>query len=317
VETPSFFSIFGTAGSVFIITFIGAILRRSRRLTDEVDRSLMWLVINLLMPALIINSILNNPALEDLENIFVSPLVGFGSVILGVVLSYLVYRYAGLNNKKEEKSFLLTSSLYNYGYLPIPLILALYDRETLGVLFMHNVGVDVAIWSVGIVIISSQLAIKDRLKRLLNPPLAAVVGSLFLTYFELDKHIPGFFYKTTSLLGQATIPVALLLVGSLMYDSMNSSSPMGKFKLIATSCGVRLVLFPICYLAIMWVLPVSQELKRVMLVESAQPAAMLPIVLAKQYGTSTQVAFLIILATSLGSLLTMPLWIHFGSMLIP
>lgn len=310
------FSVVATAISVFLITFIGATLRKFGKLTDEADKTLMWLLVNVLMPSLILTSILNNPALDQLENIILPPILGFGSVLLGWVLGLVLLKYTSLSDSKEKRSFLLTSAINNYGYLPIPLILALYDRETLGVLFMHNVGVEAAIWSVGIMIISAQSSAFSGFKRLLNTPLCTIVIALFLTYYDLDVYLPSFIFKTASMLGQAAIPVGVLIVGSLMYDSMSRFEVKHGLRVVLTSVTLRLLLFPVCYLTLLYLIPASLELKRVMLVEAAQPSAMLPIVLAKQYDASPQIAFLIILATSLFSLFTMPLWLHFGSALL-
>lgn len=314
--TESFFSVVTTAFSVFLITGLGALLRKKGRLNDHADTSIMWLAINVLYPALIINSMLKNPALDDLENIFLPPVMGFTSVLIGLGLGFLLYKVANLSSEKEKKSYLLSNAINNYGFLPIPLILALYNRDTLGVLFVHNIGVDAAIWSVGILVISSKLSIKDSLKKLVNAPLCTISASLFLTYFDLDEQMPAFVFKTTGLLGQAAIPVTLMLVGSLMYDSQRTLNLTNSVRIIASSLLIRVVLFPLCYLALVWMVPMSLELKQVMLVQAAQPAAMLPIVLAKQYDASPQVAFLVLLCTSIASLLTMPFWIHFGTLFL-
>lgn len=314
--TDSFFSVVTTAFSVFLITGLGAYLRKKGRLNDHADSSIMWLAINILYPALIVNSMLKNPALDDLENIFLPPIMGFTSVLIGLGLGFLFYRMANLSSEKEKKSYLLSNAINNYGFLPIPLILALYNRETLGVLFVHNIGVDAAIWSVGILVISSKLSIKDSLKKLVNAPLCTIAASVSLTYFDLDEQMPAFVFKTTSLLGQAAIPITLMLVGSLMYDSQRTLNLTNGVRLIASSLLIRVVLFPIGYLALVWAIPMSLELKQVMLVQASMPAAMLPIVLAKQYDASPQVAFVVLLCTSIASMLTMPFWIHFGTLLV-
>lgn len=314
--TDSFFSVVTTAFSVFLITGLGAYLRKKGRLNDHADSSIMWLAINILYPALIVNSMLKNPALDDLANIFLPPIMGFTSVLIGLGLGFLFYRMANLSSEKEKKSYLLSNAINNYGFLPIPLILALYNRETLGVLFVHNIGVDAAIWSVGILVISSKLSIKDSLKKLVNAPLCTIAASVSLTYFDLDEQMPAFVFKTTSLLGQAAIPITLMLVGSLMYDSQRTLNLTNGVRLIASSLLIRVVLFPIGYLALVWAIPMSLELKQVMLVQASMPAAMLPIVLAKQYDASPQVAFVVLLCTSIASMLTMPFWIHFGTLLV-
>ncbi len=316
IFTQSFFSVVATAFSVFLITALGAFLRKQNRLSDQVDSAFMWLTINILYPALIVNAILKNPALDNLENIFLPPIMGFSSVLIGLGLGAIFYRFAGLKSQKETRSYLLSNAVNNYGFLPITLIMALYSRETLGVLFVHNIGVDAAIWSVGIVIISSQISIRQSLKKMINAPLCTITSCLFITYFDLDQHVPQFVFKTTSLLGQATIPISLLLVGSLMYDSQKAVKITDGIRIVLSSIVIRVVLFPICYLALVWAIPMTMELKQVMLVEASQPAAMLPIVLAKQYDASPQVAFIVLLSTSLASLITMPFWIHYGTLFL-
>jgi predicted permease len=56
----------------------------------------------------------------------------------------------------------------------------------------------------------------------------------------------------------------------------------------------------------------SVELKRVILIQAAMPAGIMPIVLARHYGGETGVAIRIVLATTIASVITMPLWIHLG-----
>ncbi len=59
-------------------------------------------------------------------------------------------------------------------------------------------------------------------------------------------------------------------------------------------------------------LPASVELKRVMVLEAAMPAAVFPIVMARHYQGDPATAMRVVLGTSVVSLATIPLWIKFG-----
>jgi hypothetical protein len=59
-------------------------------------------------------------------------------------------------------------------------------------------------------------------------------------------------------------------------------------------------------------LPCSVELKRVILLQAAMPAAVFPIIMARHYGGDPITALRVVVATSLGGLLTIPLWLRFG-----
>ena len=58
------------------------------------------------------------------------------------------------------------------------------------------------------------------------------------------------------------------------------------------------------------------ELKRVLVLQGAMPAAVLPIVLTKHYGGDARTSLQVALGTSLLGLVTIPLWIRFGGHVI-
>ncbi|MCX7868121.1 MAG: AEC family transporter, partial [Limisphaera sp.] len=69
---------------------------------------------------------------------------------------------------------------------------------------------------------------------------------------------------------------------------------------------------PGCALALARLLPGTPELQRVLVLEAAMPAAVFPIVMARQYGGDVATALQVVLSTSVVSLVTMPLWIRAG-----
>ena len=75
------------------------------------------------------------------------------AVVLGFVVCLGVAKLMRLP-PATARSFAFTAGLYNYGYLPIPLVQEFHDKSTLGVLFTHNLGVEIALWTVGVWILS-------------------------------------------------------------------------------------------------------------------------------------------------------------------
>ena len=76
------------------------------------------------------------------------------------------------------------------------------------------------------------------------------------------------------------------------------------FTRVFTLRGVGLILAAAKYL------PLVVELRQVLVVQAAMPAAMTPIMLARLYGGRPAVAVHVVLATTLGRLLSLP-WIIF------
>jgi len=76
---------------------------------------------------------------------------------------------------------------------------------------------------------------------------------------------------------------------------------------------MRLAIIPAAMLALAHYLPVNSEIKKVLLVQAAMPAAVFPIILARMYGGHPATAIQIVLATTIFSLGTMPLVLKWGA----
>jgi predicted permease len=303
---------------VFGIMAIGLWLRRRQWLSADADASLMRLTINLLLPSLIFDSVLGNDSLRRPENIFLPPLLGFGMMAAGVGVAHLFAPLAGLKTASERRTFTFLTGLQNYAYLTIPLCITLFDPGTTGVLFVHNVGTEIGMWTLGVAIVSGR-GLSMNWKRFLNPPLAALLLALIFNFLGQHIHLvqPFAFLGDVVLtiihwFGRSAIPLALLLIGAIVADHMKEARGGNAVKAIGWAALVRLGLMPVIFLLLAKFLPVSIELKRVLVLQGAMPSAVLPIVLAKHYGGDARTAVQVALGTSLLGLVTIPLWIRLG-----
>ena len=303
---------------MFGIMALGLWWRRRNWLTAEADHSLMRLVINLLIPALIFNSVLGNAALSRPENLLLPPLVGFGMALLGIGLARVFAPLAGLQTKPEQRTFAFLAGLQNYGYLTIPLCFSLFDANTTGVLFVHNVGTETALWAVGMAALTGS-GWNGGWKKVLNAPLVALLLALAFNLLAMFVTPPAnvlvvgkVIMNVVQWLGQSAIPLALMLIGAVVADHLSDARGGQAARVVSAAVLVRLGLMPVLFLLLAKYLPCSIELKRVLVLQGAMPSAVLPIVLAKHYGGDPRTALQVVLGTSVAGLVTIPLWIHFG-----
>jgi predicted permease len=296
---------------VFFIAGAGVAMRRLNWLTEEADQSLLRVGINLLSPCLVLDAILHNEALRQPGNVLLPPVIGFATMTAGVLLSGTFAGLAGLREPRAARTFAAVNGIYNYGFVPLPLALSLFDRDTAGVLFVHNVGAEIAIWTVGLITLQGTGG-RMEWRKLLNPPLVAILIALALNFFGLGEHLPAFVLKSAAMLGQCAIPMAILLIGATMYDQMHEIRARLGIRVIAVACAIRLVLLPFLFLMLARHLPCPVELKRVILLQAAMPAAIFPIVMARHYGGDPPTALRVVIGTSLVGLVTIPFWIRFG-----
>lgn len=308
-----FGTIIGAAFPVFIVLALGFGLRRARILTEEADVSLMKLVIRVFYPCLYLDYVIGNPSLENAKNLISAPLVGFFTVVGGYALAFAGGRLLGLRKGSGLRTFSFGNGIYNYGFIPIPVILALFnDRGTLGVLLVHNLGIEVAIWTVGIMLLAGQFQ-RSAMRNMVTPPAIALIAGLLINWSGLASYLPMWIDQTIAILAACCVPMGILLAGALIADLLQQQKLLDQPRVIAGSIVLRLGLLPVLFLLLAALLPgLSVELKRVILIQAAMPAGIMPIVLARHYGGDMGVAIRIVLATTLASVVTMPLWIHLG-----
>lgn len=297
--------------TVFGIVAVGACVRRLGWLTEEADRSLTRLIVNLLMPALILDKLLGNPVLERADNLLLAPLVGAGTICLGFGVAGAVARWGRIGGADARRTFSFSVGMFNYGFIPIPLVLALFGDETAGVLFLHNLGVELALWSVGVMILHGGSG-GPGWRAMLNGPAIGVVAGVLITQLGWAGYLPGPVRGILHNLGACSIPLALLTTGAVIMDLIQPGLFLSGKRATALAVGVRLAAMPVLMLGLMMLLPGSPDLKRVMVIEAAMPCAVFPIVLTRHYGGDVPTAVRAVVVTSAISILSTPLWIYVG-----
>ena len=308
--------IFTAMTPVFFIILAGFVARRVGWLNEAADRSLMNVVVNLLYPAFIFSYILGNEALRAPGNVLLPPLIGLTSVVAGFGGIMLLARKIKIGDQRECRTFAFSTGIYNYGYFPIPIIALLFDRETTGVLLVYNLGVEIAMWSLGVGFILSTNDPKPVWKRLLSAPVISILIAVPMNWLRIDQHLPNFAYESIDLLGKCAIPLGLLVIGATFADLAKGVKLFERMQIPITAIVIRLGIFPVILIFFAFLFPFPTELKAVMVVQAAMPCGVFPIVLAKQFDGSPEVALKVVLATTIVSFLTIPLWIAFGLRLL-
>ncbi len=308
-----FLTVLGAVLPVFCIMGGGFLLRRLDWLTEQADHSLMRVTINGLIPCLIIDSVIKNTALRQPGNVLLAPAVGFGTVFLGIGLAWLCRALVGLREPVAGRTFAYCTGIYNYCYVPLPLVILLFQQrpETVGVLFVHNVGVEISFWTLGLMFLSG-VSLKEGWKKAINAPVISIVLGLTLNYTNGAHWMPGFILTAAHMLGQCAFPMGILLIGAVISDELRAFHSAAGWRVMTGACVLRLGVLPILFLLLAKYLPCSAELKTVLVLQAAMPAAVFPIVISKHYGGDTNTALRVVLSTSAVGLITIPLWIRFG-----
>lgn len=297
---------------IFLTIALGFLARRLGWIRKSADSSLMAFMLNLLFPALFFSLILENPALRQAENLLLPPLLGFSTVAVGMGLALFLARRFQWGDSRERRTFSLSTGMYNYGYLPIPIMAALFGRETSGVLIVYNLGVEIAMWVLGVGFILSAHDSKPLWQRVLSGPVIAILIAVPVNALGWSAYLPEFCFGAFDMLGACAIPIALILIGATFADLFKGIRFNEHRGFLAGGLSLRVVILPLAFIALALFLPASTELQRVLIVQAAMPCAVFPIVLVRHYGGAPVIALKLALVTTCLSFLTIPLWISLG-----
>ena len=308
---PTYLELMGLIAPIFALIAVGSVVRFAGWLTPESDAGMLKLVLNVLYPALIFQSVLGNEALSDPRNVFWPPVVGFVTMAGGILAAWWIGRALGFSQGKGLRTFAFAVGIFNFGYIPIPLMESLFGPESIGVLLVHNVGCEVAIWSVGVLVLSG-MSWRDGWRRLISGPVIALMAAGLGNLVGLDEVMPAAANTTIGMAAACAIPVALIAIGSTLSESLRKPAQLFSIRVTPAACFLRLLLFPAAFLLLAKVLPISQDLKRVMMVEAAMPAGIIPILIAKHYGGKPLTAVQVVVGTTVVGLIAIPLWLRVG-----
>ena len=295
---------------VFIVIATGFFMQKRGWLGEEMESGMMRLALNLLVPCLIVSVIPGNPSLKNWSSAAWSAGIGFSAVIVGFGVAGFFGWLARLRKGDGLRTFAISAGIQNYGYLPIPIIAELFSRDSgpMGLVFVHGVGVELAMWSVGLIIISGQ----SSWRSMINGPFLAVVAALFLNYTGGYHLIPKPVNVVLDMFGRCAIPISIFLIGATMGRHFKRDIFSDAWKVSVTGVFVRMAIMSALILFCARSLPISEDLQKLLIVQAAMPAAVFPIMLARMYGGSPAVAIQVVLATSLVSVFTSPLVIAWG-----
>ena len=296
---------------VFCIAIAGMLMRQFKWLTENADRSLLKVTVNLLMPGVDRRLGVAQQALKEVRQRRPRAHRRLRQYRRRHARRAGTGTNARLKDRKAVATFILCAGIYNYGYVPVPLVRVLFPADTLGVLFAHNLGVEIAFWTLGLMVLGA-VGSGNVWRNMLNAPVLAIFISLALNFCSAEKFIPDFILLTAKLLGQCAVPMGLILIGATIADHLHEFRAGWGWRVILCSCFVRLGVVPILFVVVARYLPCSVELKRVIVVQAAMPAATFPILLARHYGGEPSTALRVVIGTSVASLVTTPLWIRFG-----
>lgn len=294
-----------------LILLIGALCRRNGWLRVEADASLSVLTVRVLYPCFFFFHLVGNKDTFSTGNFAFVILAGFISIGVGFGCAYIVAKAMGIESKAIPP-FTFCSGIFNYGFFAFPVAASFFGEQIIAKIILFNLGVETAIWTLGVWILASN---QFRFSRLVNPPIISIILAVSVREIGGKEIVPFFAWEIISLLGGCAIPIGLLLIGGNFADLIGKFRLSNGNKVEISAILVRLVLVPFLMFCYALFVPITEEmnwLKDILIVQIAMPAGIFAIVIVKNYKGDTETAMRVILSTMIGCLLSTPIWLLMG-----
>ena len=314
-----FSTLFVNIFTVFLMMIPGYLVIRRNIISELALKDFSQIIVKVLYPCLIFSSITKNFTINKVLESWQLPISTFLLCVTGLLIGLLYFGFFKVKDITRKKSILFQMTINNFSFLPLAIIAKLYDEQHMAALILSTLGAELAVWTIGMTILNlDQGGFKfSNLKHLLSPPLVSIYFSLSILIglqvmnLSLQDVINNNLFlkytqKTIYQIGQATIPISMIMVGGRMGKI--------KFKELAvldlwSVTLFRLVIIPIACIFLIKTFFPNHPFLNVMLIVAVMPNSISSLVLGELYGADQKLMSGTVLITHIVALITIPLWL--------
>jgi predicted permease len=283
-------------GPTFFVILVGYLFGR---LTKANMATLIDVSVYVAVPALAFHSMTTGDiVISEAAKLWAASLIIMVGTLAAALLLFAVLR--------QKHSGLYLPIVFNNSInIPLPIIFLTFGAAGAAQAILMYIPQGLILNSLGVYVASGEKDLRAGLRTMLRTPLiyAAIIGLLLNL---LDVPIPQVVQDSVNLLGQAGVPLMLLILGV----------SIGRFRIsrigLTATAGLLRVGggFAVGLLAV-WLMALAGVSRSVVLFESAMPAAVFVSVLAVKYKNEEEMVSSVVLLTTLMAIPVIPALLYF------
>ena len=284
---------------MFIILFVGALIYKVRIIDDVSTKHLSNVLLMLVSPLLIVQSYQINFNKELLYGLLWALLASFLTFLFMIIVSEFLF-HGDRNRSSVEK---IAVSYSNSGFIGIPLISGVLGDKGVFYMTAYITVFNVLLWTHGVVLMGDSKELKGAWKNFLSPAIIAVIVGIILFLFQL--RLPQFIENPLEMIASMNTPLGMIVAGANLAQGNILKSLKNKHLYYLSF--IKLIVYPLAGLVILWLLPLEFEVAFTVFIAVACPAGASVIMFAQRYDRDAYYASEIFVITTLLSAVTLPL----------
>ena len=285
----------------------GYLLKRAKRLPEDLAGGLVTILLYVSLPALTIYSFAGKeyqPRL--LVNILLTAFFSAVFLVLGFFISKLIF--ARMPEAPEKNICIASGFMNNCAFMGIPVFLVLFPGDAEPIIYATVFGVifNMFTWTLLTYTLTGDKKYISLRKAFINPPSLSLIVALPVFFWGLK--IPAPLMTMLDSLGGLTSPLSMFLLGLHLADIRPRS--LFESPRVYESVAIKLIVVPLVSLGILLLINLAMPLDRVlissMFLIMGMPTAFSVIMFSEIYGSDSGSAARSILISSVLSIATIP-----------
>ena len=299
--------------TLFAIVVVGYIAGKLGYMGETFDKRLSKVVIDITCPALILSSAMTG---ELPDRRYILPLLGISVLTYALLTGVALLLPRFLTKKKDDEGVIGFAMMFgNVGFMGYPIVASIFGHEAVFYAAVLNVVNTFTVFTVGTMLIvgknqessvaEKEMSRKKMLRKVLySTPMLSAYLTMLIVALEI-KDIPEFISQPLTMIGNITVPAALLIIGSSM-SQLPLRALLGNGTIYATTL-MRLAILPVGIHYLMTLLGFSSFVVGINTVVIAMPVATYGTILCLRHGKDTTLITEVTFITTLLAMISIPL----------
>ena len=287
---------------LFIIVILGYVACKLGYMDDKFDKKLSSIVVDITCPLLVLSSVMGD---ELPDRTLILPLLGVGflTYILLLVFGFWVPRLITKNH--DDQGMIVFALMFaNVGFIGYPIVSSIFGPHAVFYAALLNMPNTFFIFTAGVMLIKGEYSLKQFNPKVLVSP--AMLGAFLAAIIvALGIHTPDIIARPVTMVGNITVPAALMIIGSSM-AKLPIREIIGSPKVYITAL-LRLTIVPLSIYFLFKACGVSDLVNNINTVVIAMPVASFGTMFCLKYGRNPSLITETTFITTLGSIITIPL----------
>ncbi len=287
---------------LFIIVILGYVACKLGYMGDKFDKKLSSIVVDITCPLLVLSSVMG----DDLpDRTLILPLLGVGFLTYIILLVFGFWVPRLISKSHDDQGMIGFALMFaNVGFIGYPIVSSIFGPHAVFYAALLNMPNTFFIFTAGVMLIKGEYSLKQFNPKVLISP--AMLGAFLAAIIvALGIHTPDIIARPVTMVGNITVPAALMIIGSSM-AKLPLRDIIGSTKIYITAL-LRLTVVPLSIYFLFKVCGVNDMVNNINTVVIAMPVASFGTMFCLKYGRDPSLITETTFITTLGSIITIPL----------